>query len=104
MNLIGEITKNDEDDLLSFPDFCRLFQLIKKHVEPRLTFQLAQLKDERRKALDDHELQEYRYIVLQMNEIEGEICNEITEKVFEHFNITQECFQESWRMASLPEN
>ena len=52
MNLIGEITINEDDGLLSFPDFCRLFQLIKKHVEPRLVNQLAKLKIERRKALD----------------------------------------------------
>jgi hypothetical protein len=36
MNLIGEIETNQDEDLLSFADFCRLFQLIKKHVEPRL--------------------------------------------------------------------
>ena len=39
-----------------------------------------------------------------MNEIEGQICNEITDKVFEHFKISQEAFQESYRSASLPEN
>lgn len=75
MNLIGEITINEEDGLLSFPDFCRLFQLIKKHVEPRLVNQLAILKANRRRELDNHELHEYRFTVLQMNEIEGEICN-----------------------------
>lgn len=56
MNLIGEIETNQDEDLLSFVDFCRLFQLIKKHVEPRLNQRLAQLKIDRRKALDDHEL------------------------------------------------
>jgi hypothetical protein len=52
MNLIGEISINEEDGLLSFPDFCRLFQLIKKHVEPRLVSQLTKLKAERRRVLD----------------------------------------------------
>ena len=104
MNLLGDIHKNEEDELLSFADFCRLFSLIKKHVEPRLASELFQLKEDRRKALENHDLEEYRNLVLAMNEKEGDICNEITEKVFAHFDITQECFQESWRMASVPEN
>ena len=36
MELLCEIKPNPEDGLLNFSDFCRLFQLIKKHLEPRL--------------------------------------------------------------------
>jgi hypothetical protein len=54
MLLLGDITANQDDNLLYFNDFCRLFVLIKKHVDPRLQKRLFDLKEERRKLLDQY--------------------------------------------------
>jgi hypothetical protein len=39
-----------------------------------------------------------------MVEVEGKICDELNEQVYEHFGITKECFQQSWSQVNLPEN
>ena len=49
-------------------------------------------------------MQEYRSLVLKMIEIEQEIYNQITDEVFEWFELDQRVFQESYSKAALPEN
>lgn len=55
MKVIGSINL-DHFGNLSFSDFCRLYTLIKKHVQPRLQTSLANYKKERRAALENCEL------------------------------------------------
>jgi len=41
---------------------------------------------------------------MQMSEIEARVSQEIMDQVFEHFKINQQIFQESYKLAVLPEN
>lgn len=79
-------------DVLSFEDFCRLFQLIKRHTEPRVIEELKQIKALRRKALSELNMEEYRHLVQETLEKEEDVHNEVTETVFDYFNITKELF------------
>ena len=47
MELIGDI-ETEEDGLLSFTDFCRIYKLFRKYSHPSRYPQLQNLKDERR--------------------------------------------------------
>lgn len=51
LNLIGDVKLDEEDQLLPLDDFCRVYWLIRKHVEPRLEVSLAKLKKRRRRRL-----------------------------------------------------
>ena len=62
------------------------------------------MKKKRREALAKIKMKEYRQLSLEMSQLEHQIASEVSEKVFEFFNISQECFQESFKMANLPEN
>lgn len=76
MLLLGEITMNDEG-LILFADFCRLFRLINKHLQPRLIRRRNQGRIDRRHALQDLNMQNYRHLVNQMNMVEAEVNHEI---------------------------
>ena len=49
-------------------------------------------------------MQEYRQIILQMAEMEDKNCDEVNQQEFDYFEISKECFQESWTLVSEPEN
>ena len=66
LETIGAVSL-DEQYLLSFEDFCRIYMLIKKHVEPRLKASLDHLKKGRRRALANIDLETYRQMVIEMN-------------------------------------
>ena len=51
LRIIGEVGLEEEDHLLSLDNFCRVYMLIKKHVEPRLKHRLDSMKRERRRKL-----------------------------------------------------
>lgn len=60
LETIGAVALDEEDRLLSFDDFCRVYMCIQKHVEPRLKASLDHLKKGRRRALANIDLETYR--------------------------------------------
>ena len=62
MELIGEI-ETEEDGLLNFTDFCRIYKLLRKYSHPSRYPHLEKLKSKRRDALSMKNLDEYRHLV-----------------------------------------
>ena len=67
LNLIGDVKLDELDQLLPLDSFCRVYWLIRKHVEPRLEVSLAKLKKRRRRRLAQLDLESYRHIVMKMD-------------------------------------
>jgi len=87
ISLIGEVTVST-DGLILFDDFCRVYFMLKKHVEPRLEHKLQSLKRERRKKLSQIDLESYRSIVLEMRHIEENIYKDLQVEVCEKLGLT----------------
>ena len=69
MELIGEIECED-DGLLAFNDFCRIYKLLRKYGHTSRHPPLQKLRDDRRRALGRKDLDEYRRLVQEQIETE----------------------------------
>ena len=65
IQMLGEINLNHEN-LICFSDFCRISNVINKHVKPRLRRALTPLLKARRAALDNGNMSLYRDIIFEM--------------------------------------
>lgn len=77
LRVIGRVTVDKEDGLLSLEDFQRAYMVIHKHAERAKSVELEHYKKKRRRKLRELDMEGYREIVLQMSGIEDEIINDI---------------------------
>jgi len=81
IRVLGRINPEEEDGLLRSDDFQRVWTLMNKHREKARDIELKNLKKSRRKKLEDLELEEYRELVMQINQKEEDIDNDILSEV-----------------------
>lgn len=95
---MGEIpVHQSRNNLLDFPDFCRINKLIKKYTHPILVPTLKKLIDLRRDALFREDEDLYRRFALKFTQVEEFFTSKISDEVLNHFELEQQTFFESWQ-------
>ena len=92
----------EDDGLLSYNDFDRLFRIIQKHATFRVAYDLEMDSKNRVEFLQKNGLhaaqnEEYRKMAMQAIRREETVYNELSAKVCEEIKLEYDIFQDSMR-------